>query len=147
MDEYMSSASPTSADFGKDKSSFDSKAVWRTFWILLCITVFELIVAIVYYETHFFPKHILNGVFIIMTLAKAFFIVAEFMHLGHEIRNLIMTIAIPACLFIWFLIAFMWDGSSFHDLRMRYDKYQYEQSKTKVKPVEHKEEGKKPGVE
>ena len=99
----MSSGSPTSADFGKDKSSFDSKAVWRTFWILLCITVFELIVAIVYYETHFFPKHILNGVFIIMTLAKAFFIVAEFMHLGHEIRNLVMTIAIPACLFIWFL--------------------------------------------
>ncbi len=42
----MSYGSPTSADFGKDKSSFDSKAIWRTFWILLCITVFELIVAI-----------------------------------------------------------------------------------------------------
>ena len=96
-------------------------------------------------KPHFFPKHILNGVFVIMTLAKAFFIVAEFMHLGHEIRNLVMTIAIPACLFIWFLIAFMWDGSSYHDLRMRYDKYQNEQSKTKAKPVEHKEEGKKPG--
>jgi cytochrome c oxidase subunit IV len=131
----------------QEKNSFDTKRIWRTFWILLGITVFELIVAIIYFETHFFPKHLLNGVFVIMTLAKAFFIVAEFMHLGHEIRNLIMTIAIPACLFIWFLIAFLWDGSSYHDLRMRYDGYQNVQSKTKVKPAEHHPEGKKPGVE
>ncbi len=140
----MSSAEAT---LPKEKSTFNTKAVWRTFWILLCITVFELIIAIIYYETHFFPKHLLNGVFIIMTLAKAFFIIAEFMHLGHEIRNLVMTIAIPACLFIWFLIAFVWDGSSYHTLRMRYDKYQYEQSKTKVQKTEKKEEGKKPGKE
>ena len=137
----------TTSGLPTEKSTFDTKAIWRTFWILLVITVFELIVAIVYYETHFFPKHILNGVFVIMTLAKAFFIVAEFMHLGHEIKNLVMTIAIPACLFIWFLIAFMWDGSSYHTLRMRYDSYQNEQSKTKVKKTEHHEEGKKPGVE
>jgi cytochrome c oxidase subunit IV len=143
----MDSTNITSTGLGKEKNSFDTKTIWKTFWILLVITIIELIIAIIYFETHFFPKHILNGVFVIMTLAKAFFIVAEFMHLGHEIRNLIMTIAIPACLFIWFLIAFMWDGSSYHTLRMRYDRYQYEQSKTKVKPAEHKEEGKKPGVE
>src|SRR5450432_614638 len=143
----MDSSHGTTTHFEKEKTSFDTKAVWRTFWILLGITLFELIIAIIYYETQFFPKHILNGVFIIMTLAKAFFIVAEFMHLGHEIKNLIMTIAIPACLFIWFLIAFMWDGSAYHNLRMRYDSYQNEQSKTKVKKVEHPVEGKKPGVE
>jgi cytochrome c oxidase subunit IV len=144
MIEHMSSAEVT---LPKEKSTFNTKAVWRTFWILLCITVFELIVAIIYYETSFLPKHLLNGVFIIMTLAKAFFIIAEFMHLGHELRNLVMTIAIPACLFIWFLIAFVWDGSSYHTLRMRYDKYYNEQSKTKVQKVENKEEGKKPGKE
>src|SRR5450755_302192 len=143
----MASSHGTTTSFEKEKSEFNTKAIWRTFWILLGITVFELIIAIIYYETHFFPKHILNGVFIIMTLAKAFFIVAEFMHLGHEIKNLIMTIAIPACLFIWFFIAFMWDGSAYHNLRMRYDSYQNEQSKTKVKKVEHPVEGEKPGVE
>jgi len=137
----------THTHFEKEKSEFNTKAVWRTFWILLGITVFELVIAIIYYETKFFPKHLLNGVFVIMTLAKAFFIVAEFMHLGHELKNLIMTIAIPACLFIWFLIAFLWDGSSYHDLRMRYDSYQYEQSKTKVVQPEKHEEGKKPGKE
>ena len=139
----MDSGNVTSVEFGKDKSSFDTKRIWRTFWILLVITVFELLIAIIYYETHFFPKHILNGVFVIMTLAKAFFIIAEFMHLGHEIKNLVMTIAIPACLFIWFLIAFVWDGSSYHELRMRYDSYQNQQSKTKVVQPE----GKKPGKE
>jgi len=143
----MDSSHGTTTHFEKEKSEFNTKAVWRTFWILLAITVFELIIAIIYYETQFFPKHILNGVFIIMTLAKAFFIVAEFMHLGHELKNLVMTIAIPACLFIWFLIAFMWDGSSYHDLRMRYDSYQYQQSKTKVVQPQVKEEGKKPGKE
>jgi cytochrome c oxidase subunit 4 len=144
MIEHMSSVE---ASLPKEKSTFNSKAVWRTFWILLCITVFELIIAIIYYETQFFPKHLLNGVFVIMTLAKAFFIIAEFMHLGHELRNLVMTIAVPACLFIWFLIAFVWDGSSYHTLRMRYDKYSNEQSKTKVQKTETKEEGKKPGKE
>jgi cytochrome c oxidase subunit IV len=144
----MDSSHSTTTHFEKEKSEFNTKAVWRTFWILLGITVFELVIAIIYYETKFFPKHILNGVFVIMTLAKAFFIVAEFMHLGHELKNLVMTIAIPACLFIWFLIAFMWDGSSYHELRMRYDSYQYERSKTKVvQPEKHEEEGKKPGKE
>lgn len=139
----MDSPHGTTTSFTKEKSGFDTKAIWRTFWILLVITVIELLIAIIYYETHFFPKHILNGVFVIMTLAKAFFIIAEFMHLGHEIKNLVMTVAIPACLFIWFLIAFVWDGSSYHELRMRYDRYQYEQSKTKVVQPE----GKKPGKE
>jgi cytochrome c oxidase subunit IV len=143
----MDSTNITTAALPKEESKFNSKAVWKTFWILLAITVVELVIAIIYYETHFFPKHILNGVFVIMTLAKAFFIIAEFMHLGHEIKNLVMTIAIPACLFIWFLIAFVWDGSSYHDLRMRYDSYQNEQSKTKVPKTEQKEEGKKPGKE
>ncbi len=143
----MDSANMTTTGLPQEKSEFNTKAIWRTFWILLAITLFELLIAIIYYETHFFPKHLLNGVFIIMTLAKAFFIIAEFMHLGHEIRNLVMTIAIPALLFVWFLIAFTWDGSSYHNLRMRYDRYQFEQSKTKVQKTEHKEEGKKPGVE
>jgi cytochrome c oxidase subunit 4 len=143
----MDSSHGTATHFEKEKSAFNTKAVWRTFWILLGITVFELLIAIIYYETKFFPKHLLNGVFVIMTLAKAFFIVAEFMHLGHELKNLVMTIAIPACLFIWFLIAFMWDGSSYHELRMRYDSYQYEQSKTKVVQPQKHEEGKKPGKE
>jgi len=124
-----------------DEHGFSTKAVWRTFWILLIITLVELGLAILYYETDFLPKHFLNGIFAIGTLAKAFFIIAEFMHLRHEIKNMIMTIAIPAMLFIWFLTAFLWDGTSFRNLRNAYDRYHVEQSKTPVKQAE----GKKPG--
>src|SRR3982074_869367 len=144
----------TSTAEGHHEPSFSTKLIWRTFWILLIITVVELVIAILYYETKFLPKHFLNGVFIIGTLAKAFFIIAEFMHLKHEIRNLIMSIAVPAMLFIWFLAAFLWDGNSFKNLRNSYDPYHVEKNtikaKEKEKEGEHapeKPEGKKPGVE
>lgn len=124
---------------GHDEPSFSTKAIWRTFWILLIITVAELILAILYYETDFLPKHFLNGIFVIGTLAKAFFIIAEFMHLGHEIKNLILSLAMPALLFIWFIIAFLWDGNSYKNLRNNYDRHHAEQSQVKM-------QAKKPGA-
>lgn len=123
-----------------EEHSFDTKAIWRTFWILLIITVVELVLAILHYSTEFPPKLLLNGVFIILTLAKAFYIIAEFMHLRHEIKNMVMTIAIPALLFIWFVAAFLWDGDSYRNLRNRYDPHHKEQSTPKAP-----EHGVKPG--
>jgi hypothetical protein len=32
------------------------------------------------------------------------------MHLGDELKGMIMTILIPLTLFIWFIIAFLYDG-------------------------------------
>ena len=131
-----------------NEHTFDTKAIWKTFRILLYITVVELILAISYYEITFsnphLVKHLLNGVFIVLTLAKAFFIIAEFMHLGHELRNLIMTIAIPAMLFLWFIGAFLWDGNSYKNLRNNYDRNHLEQSKQQA-PVKQGQEAKKPG--
>ena len=46
----------------------------------------------------------IKGAIIILMLAKAFYIVGYFMHLKHEIKNLIMTIVVPLALFIWFII-------------------------------------------
>ena len=64
----------------------------------------------------------IKGVIIILSLSKAFYIVSIFMHLGDEIRNMIMTIVMPLLLFVWFIAAFLWDGNSFRTLRNRYDK-------------------------
>jgi cytochrome c oxidase subunit IV len=52
-----------------------------------------------------------------LTLAKAYYIVSIFMHLGDEIRNMIMTIVVPLMLFIWFIAAFLWDGNAWKNLR------------------------------
>ncbi len=80
-----------------------------------------------------------KGAIIILMMAKAFYIVAYFMHLKHEIKNLIMTIVVPLALFVWFIIAFLYDGNSFRHLRNTYDPHFKEQSTIKV---EKKEEGK-----
>ena len=58
-----------------------------------------------------------KGVVCILTLAKAYYIVAVFMHLGDEIRNMIMTIVVPLLLFVWFIIAFIYEGNSYKNLR------------------------------
>jgi len=127
--------------------TFDRKAIWRTFRILLYITVFELLLAIGYYEIEFsnphLVKHLLNGIFVVLTLAKAFFIIAEFMHLRHEIRNLILSISIPALLFIWFITAFLWDGNSYKNLRNTYDKHYKEHASEKVEQKEEPAKGEK----
>ena len=80
----------------------------------------------------------IKGAIIILMMAKAFYIVAYFMHLKHELKNLIMTIVVPLGLFIWFIVAFLYDGNSFRNLRNTYDPYFKERSTIKV---EKKAEG------
>ena len=131
-----------------DGHGFDKAAIWRTFWILLVITVVELIVGM-FIAPHFHSLKIwFNVLYIIFTLAKAFYIIAEFMHLGHEIKNLVMTIAIPALLFIWFITAFLWDGDSYRNLRNNYDPYHLERTTTPVEETAptHGHEAEKPGA-
>lgn len=79
---------------------------------------------------------------VVLMLAKAYYIVGYFMHLKHEIRNLIMTITVPLALFIWFIGAFLWDGNSFKNLRNNYDRHFYEQSKVPGVKKEHGAEAK-----
>ena len=99
--------------------------IWKTFWLLLGITVVELSLG---FGMYFFPDLpswlvlFIKGVIVILSLAKAFYIVSIFMHLGDEIKNMIMTIVVPLMLFVWFIGAFLWDGNAFRTARNRYDK-------------------------
>lgn len=100
-----------------------TKRIWKTFWLLLIITVIELGLGLLMYATDL-PSWIdlfIKGIVVILSLAKAFYIVSIFMHLGDEIRNLIMTIIVPLLLFVWFIAAFLWDGNSYRTKRNRYD--------------------------
>ena len=74
---------------------------------------------------------------VVLMLAKAYYIVGYFMHLKHELRNLIMTIVVPLMLFVWFITAFLYDGNSFRNLRNNYDPHFKEQSTIKKQPAEH----------
>ena len=78
-----------------------------------------------------------KGSIVILMLAKAFYIVAYFMHLKHELKNLIMTIVVPLALFVWFITAFLADGNSYRNLRNNYDPHFKEQATIKVEKKEH----------
>ena len=123
------------ADPNHAEHSFDSKAIWRTFWILLGITCVELIVGMFIAPRFHSLKLMFNILYMILTGAKAFYIIAEFMHLRHEIKNMVMTVAVPALLFVWFLAAFLWDGNSFKNLRNRFDRQHNAVSNEKVVPA------------
>ena len=105
--------------------SNSTKRIWRTFWVLLIITVIELALGLLMYVTDMpgWIELFIKGVIVILTLAKAYYIVSIFMHLGDEIRNLIMTIVVPLLLFVWFIGAFLWDGNAYRTKRNRYDTY------------------------
>ena len=103
----------------------NTKRIWKTFWILLIVTIIELALG---YSIHVFEDSwstaivlFVKGVIVILTLVKAFYIVSYFMHLGDELRNMIMTVVVPLTLFIWFIGAFLWDGNAYRSERNRYD--------------------------
>ncbi|HEX8314533.1 MAG TPA: cytochrome C oxidase subunit IV family protein [Flavisolibacter sp.] len=117
-----------------------TKRIWKTFWILLGITVIELALGFFMYLFPDLPSFVvlfLKGVIVILSLAKAFYIVGVFMHLGDEIRNMVMTIVVPLMLFVWFIGAFLWDGNSYRTMRNRYDPSM--ENKTMQAPTQKKD--------
>jgi hypothetical protein len=111
------------------------RRIRKTTILLSVITIIELALGLTVYfihreaSVHIMLVHMFRGVICILSLAKAFYIVSIFMHLGDEIRNMIMTVVVPLLLFIWFVLAFLIDGGSYNSLRNNYDPY-YKQTTT-----------------
>ncbi len=98
-----------------------TKRIWKIFWVLSALTIIELGLGYFLYATHgnlsYFIVLSTKIVIGLLTLAKAYYIVSVFMHLGDEVRNFIMTIVVPLILFVWFIIAFLADGNSWKNMR------------------------------
>ena len=80
--------------------------IWRTFWILLVITIFEVGIAFTSIS-----QDILIVVFIVLTIVKAYFIVAYFMHLKHEKQTLGYTIVLPFLLIVYLIAMALAEGN------------------------------------
>jgi cytochrome c oxidase subunit IV len=125
MSNEMSSAAYPEVTFHHAPSDSDStiKKIIRTTVILSVITLIELALGFIIYYMHKNPDFnhtmvlFIKGVIVILSISKAFYIVSVFMHLGDEIRNLIMTIVVPLLIFIWFIGAFLYEGNAWKDLR------------------------------
>lgn len=146
MEHQNMSSEVTFAPVHHDTKDVVRKII-RTTVILSVITIIELAFGYLIFFMHKNPDYNRNlvlaikGVITILSLAKAFYIVSIFMHLGDEIRNMIMTIVVPLMLFVWFIAAFMWDGNSYKNLRNKYDQHHSEQNTVKPTNPKPAEEG------
>jgi cytochrome c oxidase subunit 4 len=91
------------------------KLIWKTFWILLVVTVVEIVAAVSL--TGHMPQMILNVFYVLMSAAKAFFIVSVFMHLRFEIKYLVITILIPMTFLLFAVAALLAEGYSWLQMR------------------------------
>ena len=99
-------------EFAVHHSEEDGKKIrrrlWNVFWILLIVTSVEVTLGIFWKQwsgdnaASIWP--IVKWLFITLTLVKAFYIVAEFMHLGGEKRNFVLTIMIAYSVLLIYLL-------------------------------------------
>lgn len=79
------------------------KTIWKVFWILVGVTTIEVALGI-FYKDWGIDFSVVKTTFIILTLVKAYFIVAEYMHLKHENPYLKKLIIIPYMVLAVYLI-------------------------------------------
>jgi cytochrome c oxidase subunit IV len=84
-----------------------TKTIWKTFWILLFITVFEVGIAFTG-----LPKVLLKWTFILLTIVKSYYIVGYFMHLKYEKKHFAWTILLPFILIVYFIFICLYEGEA-----------------------------------
>jgi len=113
------------------------KEIWKITGYLSVLTIIELLLGFWMMKFDIITGHsmrlAIKGTIVILMMVKAFYIVAYFMHLKHELKNLIMTIVVPLLLFVWFITAFLYEGNSYKNLRNSYDPYKKSQTEVKIK--------------
>jgi len=83
------------------------RKIWMTALILAVVTAIEFLFAFTIEK-----GALLTFIFIALTLVKAFFIVAEFMHLRHEAKALIWSVLLPIIFLCWLILALKLEGNA-----------------------------------
>jgi len=91
-----------------EKAKPQTAALWKTFFILLAITLVEFAVAFGLDADRFKWTKVL--LFVIMTIVKATYIVGVFMHLKDEVKTMIWAVVLPAMFVVWLLVALVVEG-------------------------------------
>ncbi|PHS02374.1 MAG: cytochrome C oxidase subunit IV [Leeuwenhoekiella sp.] len=85
-----------------------TKRIWTVFGILSIVTIVEVALGIVrpefLIETDFLRMHLLNWIFIILTLYKAYLITWAFMHMEHETKGLRRSVVWTGIFLVCYLI-------------------------------------------
>jgi cytochrome c oxidase subunit 4 len=112
----------TMAHHSEEEGAVKRKKLWRVFFIMLAITIVELIIGF-QAETWHLSSAILKVLFIGFTILKAYYIVYAFMHLGDEYKTLKYTILVPFSIFVIYLIFIcLTEGAYSMEIRTMIDK-------------------------
>ncbi|MBY0245962.1 MAG: cytochrome C oxidase subunit IV family protein [Sphingobacteriaceae bacterium] len=110
----MSQHTHSTEDHSHDEhASMSVGKIWKVFGILLLITVIEFIVALWVKPKGYLGSHeilIGNTIYIVLTLVKAFYIVAYFMHLKYEKLGLQLSLSISFIFIIYFIVLMFIEG-------------------------------------
>mgnify|MGYP001801415475 FL=1 len=90
------------------------KKIWVTAGYMAAITILEFVIA---FTVPLEMAMTRVSIFVLMTIVKAFYIVAEFMHLKYEVKVLVWSILIPTVFIVWMLIAFIYEGAAIYEIR------------------------------
>jgi cytochrome c oxidase subunit 4 len=102
------------------------RTLWNVFWVMLAITLFELVIG------SMAPGHGWSGtlwlktLFIGLTIAKAAAIVMWFMHLGHEVKFFKYVVLVPYLIFMSYTIFIVLDEGIYSG---------HAENRTKVDPI------------
>ncbi len=94
------------------------KRIWKVFFILLGITCVEFFIALILVPKGLIPGHVANPIYIVLTLFKAFYIVAYFMHLKFEKTVLIFSLIVPILFIIGLILVLTNESHHWIDLRL-----------------------------
>ncbi|RZL44518.1 MAG: caa(3)-type oxidase [Pedobacter sp.] len=115
----MSQHIDTHEEHAHDEHEGMSKGrIWKVFFILLFITVIEFIIALWLKPAGYFGSHAIligNSLYIALTLLKAFYIVAYFMHLKFEKLGLQLSLSVSFIFIIYFIVLMLIEGGYIHD--------------------------------
>jgi cytochrome c oxidase subunit IV len=92
----------------------DPKAVgkiWKTFWILLIATAVEVGIGLIADK---FDRNLLIIIFVVLTIFKAYFIVAIFMHLKGEKSPMKWSIILPFILIVYLIVLALIEANFIH---------------------------------
>ncbi|PWJ42528.1 cytochrome C oxidase subunit IV family protein [Sediminitomix flava] len=94
----------------EEQKKANVRKIWKVAGYLAVITAIEFLFAFIYPDS--WDRLFLNITFVIMTLVKAYYIMSEFMHLGHEVKFLQRTVVYPLAFLIWLLVALFLEGGA-----------------------------------
>ncbi len=99
----------------------NTKRIWTVFGLLSIITIVEVIFGIIkphsLYHTNFLGMNLLNWLFIILTIVKAYYITWAFMHMEGENKYLRLSVVAPLVFLILYLcFIVLIEGSYVYDV-------------------------------